>query len=160
MNDELKSKSQKKRDADALQQLGLALCELNSEQLATIPLTDVLREAIVAAKTIKSHGAIRRQAQLIGKLMRAADSESIQAAYQTLIAEKQAQTHHFHQIEQWRQRLLTEGNVALTEFVHTYQSTDVQQLRHYIKKAREEQIQLHPTGASKALFRYLRTIMQ
>ncbi|MFW2572589.1 DUF615 domain-containing protein, partial [Legionella sp. 29fVS95] len=42
------------------------------------------------------------QAQLIGKLMRAADSEAILAAYETIIAEDSAQTAAFHELEQWR----------------------------------------------------------
>ena len=61
------SKSQKKRDADALQKIGVELVALSLEKLDTLPLPDNLRRAIIEAKSLKSHGAIRRQAQLIGK---------------------------------------------------------------------------------------------
>ena len=59
-------------------------------------------------KSIKSHGATRRQAQLIGKLMRAADFEAILEAYEAIIEEDSAQTC-FHEVEYWRERLINEG---------------------------------------------------
>ncbi|HHF7344715.1 TPA: ribosome biogenesis factor YjgA [Legionella feeleii] len=157
--EEPKSKSQKKRDADALQKVGVKLIALSLSKLDTLPLPPNLRQAIIDAKSIKSHGAIRRQAQLIGKLMRAADNEAILAAYETIIAEDSAQTAAFHELEQWRDRLINEGKEALTEFIDAFQPTDVQQLRQLVKKAVDEQNSGKPTGASKALFRFLRACL-
>lgn len=65
-----KSKSQKKREADAIQKLGVALISLKIEQINSMNLPQPLHQAIIAAKSLKSHGAVRRQEQLIGKLMR------------------------------------------------------------------------------------------
>lgn len=157
--EEPKSKSQKKRDADALQKVGVKLIALSSAKLDTLPLPPNLRQAIIAAKAIKSHGAIRRQAQLIGKLMRAADSEAILEAYEAIMAEDSAQTAAFHELEQWRERLIHEGKEALTEFIDAYQPADVQQLRQLVKKAVEEHGSEKHTGASKALFRFLRACL-
>lgn len=154
--EEPKSKSQKKRDADVLQKVGVKLIALSLAKLDTLPLPPNLRQAIIDAKSIKSHGAIRRQAQLIGKLMRAADSEAILEAYEAIIAEDSAQTASFHELEQWRERLIHQGKEALTEFIDAYQPADVQQLRQLVKKAVEEQSSDKHTGASKALFRFLR----
>ena len=158
--EEPKSKSQKKRDADALQKIGVELVELSLEKLATLPLPDNLRKAIVEAKAIKSHGALRRQAQLIGKLMRNSESEEILASYEALRADESATTAIFHDIEIWRTRLMTEGNEALTEFIDTYRPSDVQQLRQLIKKAIEDQAKEQNTGAHRALFRSLRSIVK
>ncbi len=152
-----KSKSQKKRDAEALQKIGIQLVALSLEKLDQLSLSDDLRRAILEAKTLKSHGAIRRQAQLIGKRMRSADYESILAEYEAMLAGDRAQTATFHDVEQWRDRLIHEGKDALTEFVTTHQPDDVQQLRQLIKKAVDEHVKNLHTGASKALFRYLRT---
>lgn len=107
--DEVKSKSQKKRDADALQKIGIKLIALSINKLDALPLPANLRQAIIAAKSIKSHGAIRRQAQLIGKLMRASDSEAILNAYEAILAEDSGQTIAFHEIEQWRDKLIHGG---------------------------------------------------
>ncbi len=158
--DEPKSKSQKKRDADTLQRVGVELVALSLEKLDTLPLTDNLRQAILDAKLLKSHGAVRRQAQLIGKLMRSADSDAILAAYELLLAEGSAQTADFHALEQWRTRLINDGRDALTEFVAAHQQVDVPKLRQLIKKAVDEQKNDQPTGASKALFRYLRSCVE
>lgn len=78
------SKSARKREALALQELGVALIRLRLDQIEKLPLSEALHVAIIDAKKLKSHGAIRRQAQLIGKLMRSADHEAIRVAYQNL----------------------------------------------------------------------------
>jgi ribosome-associated protein len=64
------SKSQRKRDAHALQALGTQLVGLSAAHLARLALPDALREAVVAARGLRSHGARTRQMQYIGKLMR------------------------------------------------------------------------------------------
>jgi ribosome-associated protein len=154
--DEPKSKSQKKRDASALQKIGVELIELSEDKLNTLGLPSNLKQAIIDAKSLRSHGAIRRQAQLIGKLMRVEGNEDILAAYGRLQAEASAQTAQFHQVEQWRAKLMSEGKEALTAFIEAYQPEDIQQLRQLIKKAIDEHQAERHTGASKALFRYLR----
>lgn len=154
--DEPKSKSQKKREADALQALGVKLVSLSLEKLESLGLTDPLKQAILDAKHLKSHGAIRRQAQLIGKLMRSADHELILSNYNQLLATASATTAEFHETEHWRTRLIHEGNQALTEFISTHPIADIQHLRQLIKKAVDEEAKQQHLGASKALFRYIR----
>ena len=64
------SKSQRKRDAHALQTLGLKLVALSIAQLTRLDLPETLHEAVVAAQRMHTHGARTRQIQYIGKLMR------------------------------------------------------------------------------------------
>lgn len=159
MMDEPKSKSQLKRDVEALKKMGSSLIELPSERLRQLPLSDALIQAITEAKNIKSHGAKRRQAQWIGKLMREAPHEEIAALLEQWQSEDSGQTADFHAAEQWRERLINEGKDALTEFMSTYPQTDSQQLRHLVKKAIDDVTHQKNTGAQKALFRFLRTCM-
>ena len=158
--DELISKSQKKRDADFLQKIGVKFIDLSLAKLDSLPLTEQLYKAIIDAKAIKSHGAKRRQAQLIGKLMRAADYEAILAAYSQLVEEESSVTANFHEVELWRDKLISEGKKALTEFIDTYHPEDVQHLRQLVKKAQTDQFKEKNTGAATALFRYLRSIIK
>lgn len=158
--DEPVSKSQKKRQANALQAFGMELIQLNESKLLTLPLGDKLHKAIIDAKSIRSHEAKRRQAQLIGKLMRASDFEAIQSAYQRLLDEGKALTSHFHEIELWRDKLIQEGKETLAEFIALYQPEDIQQLQHMIKKAKQDTLKEHNTGGAKALFRYLRACIK
>jgi ribosome-associated protein len=67
------SKSQHKRDAQALQTLGVQLLALSTAQLVRLELPEALHEAVVAAQRMRSHGARTRQRQYLGKLMRQLD---------------------------------------------------------------------------------------
>lgn len=140
--------------------MGVKMIDLSLAKLDLLPLPENLYKAIIEAKAIKSHGAKRRQAQLIGKLMRAADYEEILAAYESLLAEESAQTASFHEVEHWRDRLINGGKDALTAFVEAYHPEDVQHLRQLIKKAVDDQQKEKNSGAAKALFRYLRSSIE
>jgi len=74
------SKSAKKREYLALQKLGEDLIGLNEPDLRKMELDEGLLEAVLEARRIKSRGALRRQKQYIGKLMRHVDPEPIRAA--------------------------------------------------------------------------------
>ena len=99
-----KSKSQHKREATALQVLGARLVELRPDQLERIPLDDRLHGAVLEAQRIRARGGRRRQLQLIGKLMRAADAPAISRALEGLTAVDRASTVRLHALEGLRQR--------------------------------------------------------
>lgn len=73
------SKSQRKREATALQVLGERLVGLTAAQLRPLPLPDELRAAVAMAQTISQRGGRKRQLQYIGKLMRRLESPEIAA---------------------------------------------------------------------------------
>jgi ribosome-associated protein len=76
--DDLKpSKSARKREYIALQKLGEELLTLKPSELDSLPLEESLLEAVLEAKQMKAHGALRRQKQYIGKLMRHIDPEPL-----------------------------------------------------------------------------------
>ncbi len=83
------SKSQRKREATALQDLGEHLVKLTPAQLRRVPLPEDLLAAVRTARAIPQRGARKRQLQLIGKLMRRLDeweADAIRAALATLLA--------------------------------------------------------------------------
>ena len=140
--------------------MGVKLVALSMDKLDSLPMSPQLKQAIIDAKSLRSHGAIRRQAQLIGKLMRTDQSDDLLDAYQALLAEDSAQTAGFHEVEQWRDRLINEGKEVLTEFIDSYPMADAQQLRQLIKKAVDEHKSERHTGSAKALFRYVRSCLE
>jgi len=71
------SKSAKKREYLALQKLGEELITLRESELAALPLDEDLLLAIQDAQQITARGAMRRQKQFIGKLMRHIDPEPL-----------------------------------------------------------------------------------
>ena len=78
------SKSQRKRDAHALQALGAQLVALPPACLEKLHLPEVLREAVYAAQGMRQHGARKRQVQYIGKLLRQLDSAPLRTALEAL----------------------------------------------------------------------------
>jgi|SRR5690606_476159 len=71
--EETPSKSARKRAATAAQLLGEKLMELGDAQLDALPLPEVLREEIRAARDMRGRGTRARQVQYIGRLMRDAE---------------------------------------------------------------------------------------
>ncbi len=110
------SKSARKREYLALQTLGERLITLAPEQLADIGLDEALHDAILAAKSIRSNGALRRQKQLIGKLMRTVDPAPIAAALDAFGKDARFEKDVFRQAEKWREQLTSGGKAALDEF--------------------------------------------
>jgi len=80
VDDTKPSKSARKRAYLALQKLGEELITLRESDLQAMPLDEELRDAVLEARRIKAHGALRRQKQYIGKLMGRIDPEPIREA--------------------------------------------------------------------------------
>jgi ribosome-associated protein len=84
VDDTKPSKSARKREHLVRQKLGEELITLREADLRLLALDEDLFEAVVEARGIKSHGALRRQKQYIGKIMRHIDPEPIRAALENL----------------------------------------------------------------------------
>lgn len=110
------SKSARKREYLALQALGEQLIALTTEQLHSMALSESLLDAILAAKTITAHGAMRRQKQLIGKLMRNTDPDPIRAAIEGFGENDRMMKLVFRDAEAWRERLTSGDGNDLSEF--------------------------------------------
>ena len=151
-----KSKSQVKKEMHALQALGEKLCGLNAGQLAKIPLSDTLLRAVDEASRIKTNSARRRHMQFIGRLMREADHDAIEAAYNSLMQVSEQHVQQHHQTERWRDRMLAEGDAVVNEFVDRYPAADRQQLRQLVRTAATETAADKPPAAARKLFKLLR----
>jgi ribosome-associated protein len=116
VTDSKPSKSTRKREQLALQELGETLIALNDSELALLSLDNKLHKAIRDARQISSRGALRRQKQLIGKLMRDVDPQPIRAELAKLRIDDVRSKRLFARAERWRDRLLVDGSMALNEF--------------------------------------------
>ena len=110
------SKSARKREYLALQAMGERLIGLTGEQLSGMSLDERLLDAVRVAQGMKSHGALRRQKQLIGKLMREIDSQPIRLALDALGHRDSAAKEVFRASEKWRDRIAAGGLEILPEF--------------------------------------------
>lgn len=153
------SKSEIKRDAEALKQLGVELVSLGKNALDKIPLDDDLRAAIALAQRIKREGQ-RRQIQLIGKMLRARDPKPIQQALDKLKNCHNQQVTLFHKLEVLRDKLLAQGDDAIADVLETYPQADRQQLRALVRNAQKEQAANKPPKTARQLYQYLRTLAE
>ncbi|GLS03269.1 UPF0307 protein [Chitiniphilus shinanonensis] len=157
---ELVSKTRMKREAETLQSLGEALIPLDRKHLETLDLPDKLFDALLEAKRLKAHGAIARQKQYIGKLMRQVDPAPIQALLDTLAGVSDRHTAWLHQLERLREALIADPK-RLEGFVAEHPGVDIQRLRQLIRSAQKERADAAagkqvPPKAFRELFQLLK----
>ena len=155
------SKTKLKAEADAAQDIGKKLIELSKEKLLKLALPEALFDAVLEAKRLTANGAIRRQKQYIGRLMRDIDTAPIVEQLQAWEGKNAQENAHFHGLERWRDRLIadTESKV-LQEFVALYPQVDIQQLRTLSRNAQKELAANKPPKSSRELFKLLRSIAE
>lgn len=76
-DDERVSRSQRKRESTALQELGEKLAALAPARQALLPLPPDLRDALDEFRRIANREARRRHLQYIGRLMREAEADGV-----------------------------------------------------------------------------------
>lgn len=154
--DEPPSKSQRKRECDRLQKTGERLLALKPDELALFDLPADLAEALQQAQRIKSRGALKRQHQYLGKLMRAIDSETIEKQLDAVVHRNDVNTARFRKIEKWRDRLLEHDSAVLGDIIAAHADIDRQHIHNLVRQADRESKQNKPPSAARKLFRYLR----
>lgn len=140
------SRTDRKKDSDDRQDLGVELLTLRTELMDRLNtqghITDLLREALAEARRITNFEGKRRQMQYVGKLMRKLSEESVAAVKDALNEQRMGSTKDtlaLHLAESWRDRLMAE-DTALQEWMNDYPSTDSQQLRALVRQARKDDI--------------------
>jgi ribosome-associated protein len=154
------SKGALKRQAEELQELGEALIDMPDEALDRLPLPEILRDAVANARRFTSHGARLRQRQYIGKLMRKVDAAPIRAAIEERRRAERVAARQFRRIEEWRERLLREPDLAIVELKKELPTADVDHVRSLAVHAADELRQGRAPRAARVLFQYLRDLMQ
>ena len=153
-----KSRTQLKKEALDLQKTGEKLVALSGEQLQRIDLPAVLLRAVGEAKTMKSHGARRRQMQYIGSLMRKIEVAPIEHAIQTIEQGAYDQARAFRKIEAWRDRLVDGDDDLMETISSSHPHVDRQRFGHLVRSARKEKQKGATPKSSRNLFRFLREL--
>ena len=152
------SRSQKKRESTALQQLGEELATLSASQLAAMPLSDSTRTALLDWQKLSSHEGRRRQMQYIGRLMREEkDSSAIRKALDILKLGHLGETASLQRVEQLRDQLLQASPAELDTLLEPFPAEE-KTLRELVDRARNEREHGRPPHAFRALFRKLREL--
>ena len=113
---------------------------------------------MLAYKKITANGALKRQAQYIGRLMRDTDPEPIERYLAKLRGDNAAHNAFLQRVEQARDRLLA-SDEALTAFIADHPDADAGKLRTLIRNARKEQQLGKPPKHFRALFQEIKAVM-
>jgi len=153
-----KSKTQIKREVEALQDLGKKLLSLSKNQLKKVEMSDTLKDAIEEDGRIKKHEAKRRHLQYIGKVMRSEDHETIAQRVALFDTTSAAYNKLFHQLEIKRDQLIGENSKEVLSLYleENPEIEDIQLLRQLIRQSQKEVSQESNTTNRKKLFRFLR----
>ena len=153
--EELVSKTQIKNEMNERQALGMQLTKLAPDTLKKIGLSEELLEAVLFYKKITANGALKRQAQFIGRLMRDTDPEPIQAYLNKLKGDNAEHNAAMQRLELLRERLI-ESDDVLTELIADNPELPISELRTLIRNARREKEQNKPPKAFRELFQLLK----
>ncbi len=156
-NDTLEiSKSQRKRDAHELLDLAKKLISMPESRLKRMPMDDDLREEVEFARSIRAHGARKRQLMTVGKMLRKRDTDELADAVNGIDQKNRKVNARFHHIEAWRDRLVEGNDQVLSELLEQSPTINVQTLRQLIRNAKKEARLGKPPAASRKLFKLLR----
>lgn len=134
------SKTQLKKQAHDLQELGEALSTLPEARLAGLEIEERLRDAIAELRRTRSHEGRRRQIQYIGKLMRFEETAPLHEAVASYRLGSAKDTLAMHEAEHWREQLIARDE-AVGRWMNEFPDTDSQQLRSLVRSARKETLE-------------------
>jgi ribosome-associated protein len=152
-----KSRSQVKREFRALKDLGIQLAGLSKAQLRAIPLSDETREALLAAQGM-ARNALQRHYRYLSSLLGQEDVAAIRAAMGDALQPHVEDVAKLHEVERWRDELLTGDEREFAAFVERYPEFDRTHVRLLVRNARKELDLGKPPRSSRLLFRYLKRL--
>lgn len=156
------SRSEQRRAALDVLELGGKLSELSDAQLARLPIPESLMPHILETRRITSHIAHKRQLQFLAKQMRREDEETLDLIRDALDEKGEAarkEVAQMHRVEDWREKLLDGGDDALAAFIDEFPSADRQHLRQLVRNAGEEKKRNKPPRAFREIFQVVRDAM-
>lgn len=157
------SRSEQRRAALDVLELGEQLVALSAAQLARLPIPEDLMPHIRETQRITSHIAHKRQKAFLAKQMRKLDDAVLDTIRDAMSKDGEAarrETALLHRAETLREALLgDDGDAALTGLLAAHPHADRQQLRQLVRNAREERAKNKPPRAFRELFRTLRELL-
>jgi ribosome-associated protein len=153
------SRSAVKRDHLALQALAEQLTTLPRADVDALGFGDATQAALDETARIKDRRALRRHYKRIANCLARENTEPLAELLAAREAHAREAAARHHQIERWRERLIAEGDAALTELFDRYPSADRQALRQLMRAAQRDTERGRP-DAPRRLFRALRQLIE
>ena len=148
------NKSALKRTHQALQKLVAELVEMNPAQLEKLPLDEDLKLGVVQARGMRKN-ALKRQIRYLSGLLAKRDPLPLQEALTELQGTSRAATVRMHRAEHWRERLLEDGDEAVSALALDYPQVDFQHVRLLLRNILRDQRSGKTPRRYRELYRYL-----
>jgi len=157
LDEELKSKSEVKREMIQLQIFGQKLIDLSKHQRSKIPFTEDIKDALTLADKIKNkHEALRRHVRHLAKILSESDLEPIMHALDVMANKHQQETAKFNKLEKMRDDVIEQGNDFIETLLSDNESMERQKLRQLVRQAGKEKKAEKLGKYYKELFDYLK----
>lgn len=157
LEEELKSKTEIKREMHQLQDFAQRLIEMSKHQRSRLPLSDDLKDAMVLAdKITNKHEALRRHIRHTAKILLETDLEPIHQAIEVMANKHQQETAKFIRLESLRDDLITQGNSAVEALIAEFPNIERQKIKQLIRNAAKEKKAEKLGKHYKNLFTYLK----
>jgi ribosome-associated protein len=127
-----------------------------------VPVPEDLLPHIAEAKRITAHIAHKRQLAFLAKHMRREDDAVLDAIRDALDVNSETSRREvaaLHRAEDWRERLLKDGDTALSALLEEYPHADRQQLRTLLRNAQAEKAKNKPPRAFREIYQVLRALL-
>ncbi|MGZ8171861.1 MULTISPECIES: ribosome biogenesis factor YjgA [Methylobacter] len=154
------NKTQIKKDMAVLFALSEEMSELPAGQLKALELPEIINKAVVEASGMPHKGARKRLLKFIAGQLNKIDIEPILEKLSRIKNKSAHAVREHHIVERWRDRLIAEGNDALTELLDEQPHADRQLLRQLLRNAQKETEAGKPPKSSRLLYRQLKELFK
>ncbi|MCX7102415.1 MAG: DUF615 domain-containing protein [Methylobacter sp.] len=154
------NKTQIKKDMAVIFALSEEMAELSSGQLKLLELPEIINKAVIDASGMPHKGARKRQLKFITGQLFKIDIEPILEKLARIKNKSAHAVREHHAVERWRDRLIAEGNDALTILLSEQPQADRQLLRQLLRNAQKEAELGKPPKSSRLLYRQLKVLFQ
>jgi ribosome-associated protein len=139
IDQELKSKTEIKREMHQLQDFGQKLIEMSKHQRSRLPLSEDLKYAMIVADKIRNKNeALRRHIRHIAKILLETDLAPIHQALDVMANKHQQETAKFTRLENFRDGLIEQGSEGIETLLAEFEQMERQKLKQLVRNAAKE----------------------
>ena len=152
------NKTQLKKDLAIIFALSEELSELSLPYLKNLALPEPIQKALIEVSGMPHKGARKRLLKYITGQLNKIDLEPVLEKLARMKTQSAHAVREHHHVERWRDKLISGGQVAMTELLDVQPHADRQQLRQLLRNIQKETETNKPPKSARLLYRYLKDL--
>jgi ribosome-associated protein len=154
------NKTQIKKEITVLFDMGETMSTLSPAQLQSLELPENIHKAVSDVSGMPLTGARKRLLKYIAGQLHKIDVDPIREKLAHIQNRSAHSVREHHIIEQWRDKLIKQGNEALTELFDEQPAADLQHIRQLLRNIKKETESGSPPRSSRLLYQHLKALFQ